>query len=134
MAVDAYGTVKNCHTCAKNRVTPRKNSKHMHLFPAEAPLKFVTIDLLGELITTSQRNRFLLVIKERFSKLVRTVPLKRITAVVIARDFVRHWVLVYGPPALLLSDNARQFTARFFQDVCRILGIKNLFTTTYQPQ
>ena len=117
MAVDAYGTVKNCVTCAKNRVTLRKNSKNMHLFPAKAPLEFVSIDLLGERITTSQGNRFLLVITDRFPKLVRTVPLKRITAAVIAHEFVRHWVLVYGPPALLLSDTGGQFTACFFKDV-----------------
>ena len=31
----------------------------------------------------------------------------------------------------LLSDNGTQFTARFFQNVFRILGIRNVFTTTY---
>ena len=106
----------------------------MHLFPAKATLEFISINLLEELITTLKGNRFLLVITDRFSKLVRTVPLKRITAAVIACEFVRHWVLVYGPPALLLSDNVGQFTARFFQDVCRIIGVKNPFTTTYHPQ
>ena len=34
----------------------------------------------------------------------------------------------------LLSDNGTQFTARFFQNICRILGILNVFTTTYHPQ
>ena len=34
----------------------------------------------------------------------------------------------------LLSDNGTQFTARFFQNICRILGIRNVFTTTYHPQ
>ena len=134
IAADAYGTVKNCVTYAKNRVTLRKNSKQKHLFPAKAPLEFVSIDILGDLITTSQGKRFLLVITDRFSKLVRTVPLKRITEAAIALELVRHWVLVYGPPALLLSDNGGKFPARFFQDVCRIIGIKNLFITTYHPQ
>lgn len=33
----------------------------------------------------------------------------------------------------LLFDNARQFTARFFADLCRILGVYNLHTVTYHP-
>ena len=33
-----------------------------------------------------------------FSKLVRTVPLKRITAPEVAKAFVTYWVFVYGPP------------------------------------
>ena len=38
------------------------------------------------------------------------------------------------PPAHLLSDNGGQVTAKFFQDVCAILGIRKLFTTAYHPQ
>ena len=41
---------------------------------------------------------------------------------------------MYGPPSYLLSDNGAQFTAKFFQHVCNILGIRNLYTTTYHPQ
>lgn len=52
----------------------------------------------------------------------------------IARAFIHHWVYYYGPPDTLLSDNGKQFFTRFFQDICRTQGIKNLFTTTYHPQ
>ena len=48
--------------------------------------------------------------------------------------FVQYWVFVYGPPVYLLSDNGTQFTSRCFQNVCRILGVSNLFTTTYHSQ
>jgi len=47
---------------------------------------------------------------------------------------VNEWVFTYGPPAELIADNGRQFTSRFFQDVCKILTIHNSFTTTYHPQ
>lgn len=106
----------------------------MGLFPPKAPLEFISIDILGELIKTKRNNRYLLVITDRFSKLVRTVRLKKITAAAVAIAFVNHWVFVYGPPVHLLSDNGSQFTSKFFQNVCRILGVKNLFTTTYHPQ
>jgi transposase InsO family protein len=33
-----------------------------------------------------------------------------------------------------LSDNGGQFTSKFFQKCCTLLGIKQGFTTTYHPQ
>ena len=89
---------------------------------------------MGELIRTPRGNKYLLVMCDRFSKLVRTRPLKRVTALAVAEAFVTHWVLVYGPPADLLSDNGSQFASRLFISICRILGVKNKFTTTYHPQ
>ena len=112
----------------------RKNTKEIKLFTPKAPLEFVAIDILGELITTKWGNHDILVISDRYSKLVRTVPLKNITAAHIAQAFVHNWVFLHGPPVRLLSDNGTQFTARFFQNICRILGIRNVFTTTYHPQ
>ncbi len=39
-----------------------------------------------------------------------------------------------GAPRTLLTDNEKQLTAKFFQHVCHILGISNVFTKTYHPQ
>ena len=134
MAADCYTVAADCSECAKNRVAVRQHGHKMKLFPAQAPLEFVSIDILGELMKTPRGNRFLLVIADRFSKLVRTVPLKSTSGAAIAQAFVTHWVLPYGAPLKLLSDNGKQFTARFFQRVCNLLGVKNVYTTTYHPQ
>ena len=134
MAVDCYATVKNCVTCAKNGIALRNRANFVRLFSATTPLEFVSIEILRELIRTRRGNKFLLVINDRFSKLVRTVPLKRITAMEIAKAFTHHWVFVYGPPLTLLSDNGPQFAAKLFIDICRISGAKKVFTTTYHRQ
>ena len=111
LAVDAYATVRNCVECAKERVKLRHKTKSLKLLPAKAPLESISIDLLGELIRTPRGNRWLLVITDRFSKLVRTVPLKRITAATVAKAFVHHWVFVYGPP-LTVAGRQRQAICR----------------------
>ena len=41
---------------------------------------------------------------------------------------------MYGPPLRLLADNGSQFISKLFQEICRLLGLKNLFTSTYHPQ
>ena len=69
-----------------------------------------------------------------FSRLVRTIPLKTVSAGEVVNVFVDKWVFTYGTPENLISDNGKKFTARFFLDFCRILNVHNSFTTTYHPQ
>ena len=134
MAADVVRTVKQCDTCSRNRVNLSKRTNPLKLFPANAPLESVAMDILGPLSKTRHGNRFLLVIADRYTKITRTVPLRTITALTVAQAFCEHWVYIYGPPVSLLSDNGPQFAAKFFQAVCTELGIKKLFTTAYHPQ
>jgi transposase InsO family protein len=90
--------------------------------------------ILGPLPKTEYGNRFLLVIFDRFSKLTRTVPLRTITALGVAKAFCDAWEFAYEPPRYLLADNDTRFNAKFFLAVCRELGIAKIFKTTYHPQ
>ncbi|CDF40057.1 unnamed protein product [Chondrus crispus] len=134
MSVDSYSTVRMCPDCAKARINLRKHNSELKTFPPSGPLEYIAIDILGELPRTPRGNRYLLVMTDRYSKLTRTVPLKRITAETVAQAFISHWVFVYGAPVKLLSDNGGQFTSRFFLAVCKILSIESGFTTAYHPQ
>ena len=71
---------------------------------------------------------------DRYSKLAKSVSLASISSYRVARAFCEYWVFAYGPPSYLLSDDGGRFTAKFFQHVCNILGIRNLYTTTYHSQ
>ena len=134
MAADIAATIRNCNTCAKNRLRLSKRSNKLALFPAMRPLEDVAIDLLGPLPTSNKGNKHLLVISCRFSKLIQLVPLRTITAYNVAVAFTTHWVFKYGPPKTLLSDNGSQFASRLFQAVCLELGTRNMFTSAYHPQ
>jgi len=41
---------------------------------------------------------------------------------------------VYGPPDTVRTDNGHQFASLFFQGVWNLMGIQNLYMTTYHPQ
>jgi len=134
MAADIYATVRNCAACAKNRLKLRKRTNPLRLFPAKSPLEDLCIDILGPLAKTKQGHRFVLVITDGFRKLTVVIPLARIEAHDVARAFVENWVFRYGPPKILISDNGKQFASKFFQRVCSMLGVSNIFTCTYHPQ
>jgi hypothetical protein len=107
MATDVAKTVKNCAICAENRIHERKRTSLLKLFPASEPLELVSLDILGTLPKTEHGNRFLLVITHRFSKLTRTVPLRTISILVVAKAFCEHWVFVYGRPRYALIETVR---------------------------
>jgi Integrase core domain len=97
-------------------------------------MEFVAMDILGPLTMTDRGNRFLLVITDRFTKLTRAYPLSTTNAELVARTFFDGWVASgYGIPNVLLTDNGSQFVAKFFQTFCRILGMKQVFTSAYRP-
>jgi transposase InsO family protein len=125
-------TVRHYTVCAKNGVTER--TSFLKLFPASVPLEFVVMDILGPLPKHEHGNRLLLVISDRFSKLTRTVPLRTITALGVAKAFCDAWVFSYEPPRYLITDKGTQFYAKVFLAVCRELGIAKILTTAYHPQ
>ncbi len=134
LALDCYSTSRNCVQCAKERVRWRKKLSKMQLFPATGPLEEVAMDLLGPFVRTERDNRFLLVIVDRYTKLLKTVSLSSTEAYDVARAFLQTWIFAYGIPKSVLTDNGHQFTAKFLLEVYRILGVQEVFTTTYHPQ
>jgi Integrase zinc binding domain/Integrase core domain len=134
MAADTKAFVSRCPSCARKRLKSKGNTQTMNLFPPASALGFVEIDILGSLPTTSSGNRFFPAISDRFSKLVRTVPMKSTTADLVSMALFNEWLSMYGVPLILLSDNGPQFCSRFFQSVCAMLGIQQLFTATNRPQ
>lgn len=94
----------------------------VNIFLALASLKFVAIGILGEPVTTPRKNKYLLFIWKRLPNLVRTVPLKSVTAKFVTKAFWSHWFLTFEPSQGLLPENGKQFTSWFFQHVCKAQG------------
>ena len=134
LAADVASTVRGCWTCAMNRVKLWKHLNRLRLFPATRRLESLAIDILGPLPKNRAGKSFLLVITDHFTKLTKVVALRTTTAYTVATTFCDAWVFKYGVPRSLLSDNGPQFNAKFFQSVCRVLGITNLYTSAYHPQ
>ena len=134
MAVDCYETVAACRKCSEERILLQKKASKLMPFPANAPLEDIAMDLLGPLQKTPRGNKYLLVIVDRFTKLVRAVPMGDTKAWDLAKAFTRHWVFVYGPPKTVLTDKGTNFTSKFMLEVHRSLGIRSRMTTAYHPQ
>lgn len=126
-------TVDNCETCLQHRPHP-KHQRVLKLFPPEGPLVFIAIDILGPLPKEKSGNKFIIVIKDRYSKLTLEVPTSSVTAPAVASTQLDSWIIPYGIPSSLLSDNGSQLTRKLFAALCDFLGTDLRTTTAYHPQ
>jgi len=131
---DIYKTITNCTSSAQNRLALRKHTSPLTLFPAEEPLTSLSVDIFGPIPASKAKNRFILVITDRFFKLPMCVALRRITAMSVASAIIDAWIFCYGPPDFILSDQGPQFMSNFFIAVMKMLGVETVRTTSYHPQ
>jgi len=88
LAMDVFGWVAACPTCAKNRLMGTQSKTFMRLFPATEPFVALAIDLLGPLPRTPEGYEYILVICDRVTKVTRAVPLRDITALDVLSAFL----------------------------------------------
>jgi len=79
-AADVVSYVRKCDSCARQRVRPLERRSPLTLFPATMPFQYVAVDLYGPLARTAAGHRFILVTTDRFTNLVRAIPIDGSTA------------------------------------------------------
>lgn len=133
MANDVYHTVSYCSSCAKTSETYYRHPKKLLLFHPNGPLEYVALDLLVPLPISPAGNNFVFFMTNRYTKLTRAIPLSKTTAAHVATAFLGNWIYPYGITGTVLSDNGSQFISAFLKTVCRVLGTRHVFTTSYHP-
>lgn len=66
---------------------------------------------------TAREHRYLLLITDYRTIMLRTVPLSVVTTTEVSKQFVNNWVFSYGSLIDLIASNGRQFTSKFFQEL-----------------
>lgn len=59
---------------------------------------------------------------------------KTITAEQTAELYLHHVFRHFGLPQIGISDRGSQFNSNFMRELCRLLSVKQRFSTTYHPQ
>ena len=102
----------------------------------EVPLRrfsHVHLDLVGSL-PSSQGFSYLLTMIDKTSRWPEAVPQSSITSESCTQAFISSWVSRFRVPALLTSDRGAQFTSSVWSEVCFILEISRIKTTSFHPQ
>ena len=82
----------------------------------------------------SQGKKNVLLKGDQFSKWYEAVALPNQEAKTVAKAFVEHWIVRFGCPVNLHSDQGSNFISKLFRSLCSELRFQRTSTTSYHPQ
>ena len=92
------------------------------------------IYILGPFPETHRGYKYIMVIRDYFTKWTEAFPIKDMEAATVARLLVEEFICHYGAPQYLHSDQGRNFHSCLFKEACKLLGVKKTRKTPYHPQ
>jgi transposase InsO family protein len=127
--------VRNCQACKRSHVPIDKTLGLLHSLPVpNRPWKHISMDFKS---FPKDRNGYntILVVVDRLSKQPVSLPCyKTTTSRDLAHMFIAHVWRYYGAPDSIVSDRGPQFISDFWDEFCKILGVKIKLSTAHHAQ
>ncbi|MCG8048702.1 MAG: DDE-type integrase/transposase/recombinase, partial [Candidatus Thiodiazotropha endolucinida] len=134
MSRDCNIYVQQCGTCNKNKRGNRTPRSAQEMYHAGYPMERVHLDILGPINPKSRSGSvYVLVMVDQFTKWVELAALPAQNAELTAIAFLKHFVVTFGCPLELHTDQGRNFESDLFQSFCKLLEITKTRTTPYHP-
>jgi len=130
---DVRDFCRRCDACAKYHHGTVKKQGELQNMCVGAPWERVAIDVMGPHPQSSKGNKFMVTVLDHFTKYAFAFPVRSHDAVTVAKHLVERKFLVYGVPVQLLSDRGAEFEGSLMTEVCRLLEIDKIRTTSYKP-
>lgn len=128
MPQDVHDYVSQCKSCRRQRPSDL-HQRLLKLLPPSGTLEPTIIAILGPLKWTKQGNRLIVVITDRYIKLIRAIPISRITVSRVRMVVLEDWIMPCGIPDVFQVHIDRRLISKFFATLWTFLGAK-LVTTT----
>src|SRR3977135_4023995 len=135
MAADIHAFCETCAVCQTSKADNRRPAGLLHTLPVpNQPWESIGMDFMGPL-PMSKDYDYLLVIIDRFTSQVHLIPTTtRVTSREVVWLFLKEVVRLHGVPDSIVSDRDSKFTAIFWRELQRLLGVKLLMSTAFHPQ
>ena len=117
-----------CLKCVNGEMVPRPLASQL---VAEYPGEVLMMDYI-KLGLSRTGFTYVLMMVDKFSRLVEFVPTASATSLVAARAIMR-WSAQRGLPAWIISDGGRHFDNTLLQDLSDIIGFEHHITLPYCP-
>ncbi len=135
MAEDIRAYVAACSICAQHKDSRSRPQGLLLPLPVPGrPWSHISMDFVIGL-PTSQGNKVILVVVDRFSKACQLIPLPKLpSAPQTAEIVLQHVFRLHGFPQDVVSDRGPQFASRFWKAFCQLIGATASLSSGFHPQ
>ena len=130
MATEVEEWVRKCVRCKVSKGAAAK-APLVNIVTTQ-PLELVCLDYLTlEMSQGGYEN--ILVITDHFTRYAQAIPTRNQTARTTAEMFINQFVVHYGLPKRIHTDQGRNFESTLIKEMCAVLGLEKSHTTPYHP-
>lgn len=97
------------------------------------PFERIRDDIVGPLVQSSSRHRFLWVLVNYATQYPKAIPLCNIRVDTVARELAQVFTST-GIPKQVVTNEGTSFMNKVFQAVCWFHGVQPMWTSIYHPQ
>ena len=131
MHMDVASYINSCPRCIRRKLHPDVAS--LHNTEATQPLDLIHLDYLQ--IEPSKSNiENVLIVTDPFTRYAQAYPSKTQTALATARPLWNNFIVHYGFPTKIISDQGCNFESELIANLCQVARVQKLRTSPYHPQ
>lgn len=132
MAIDVERKVKTCGRCVRRKAQPERAAPLVNINTTR-PLELLCMDFLS-LEPDRSGTKDILVITDHFTKFAVAIPTPNQKARTVAKCLWENFMVPYGIPEKLHSDQGPDFESRTIKELCQVAGIHKVRMTPYHPR
>lgn len=132
MAADVEKKVKTCGRCVWRKVLPERAAPLVNI-KSTRPLELLCMDFLS-MKPDRSNTKDVLVVTDHFTKYAIAMTTSNQKAQTVAKCLWDNFIVHYGIPECLHSDQGPDFESHIIRELCKIMGIHRIRTTPYHPR
>lgn len=135
MYTQTYKYIRACQICKE--IKPSNENTKTEMGAQRTPMQsfeIMSIDHVGPLTETKQKNKYLCVVMCLFTKFLWIKPMPTATSSNTKRFLKENIFSKYAVPRILIADNGKAFISNDFKEFCKSYNVKLSYTPVYRPQ
>jgi transposase InsO family protein len=136
MGSDVARYVRNCALCRRTKNLRQSTPGLLQSMPVPSQRwQEISVDFVTGIPQSGNNYNAVMCVVDRLTKRRRLIPCRDdIDARGTAELYIQHVYSQHGLSEFVTSDRGPQFTAAFWKQVCRRLGIRQRLSTAYHPE